>query len=76
MFASATGPRTRPRLEEIRSNLKDRIEEAKLHGWLGEVEGLQVSLAGVKDKLTQIDTRDRLTVNLGTPSPPISVQPR
>ena len=60
----------RPRLEEIRSNLEDRIDEAKLHGWLGEVEGLQVSLAGVKDKLTQIDSSDRLAVNLGTPSLP------
>jgi hypothetical protein len=45
-------------------------------GWLGEVEGLQVSLAGVKDKLTQIDTSDRLAVDLGTPSLPIHARPR
>jgi hypothetical protein len=69
-------PVQRPRLEEIRSNLEDRIDEAKLHGWLGEVEGLQVSLAGVKDKLAQIDTSDRLAVDLGTPSLPTNARPR
>jgi integrase len=69
-------PVQRPRLEEIRSNLEDRIDEAKLHGWLGEVEGLQVSLAGVKDKLAQIDTSDRLAVDLGTPCLPTNARPR
>ena len=63
-------PAQRPRLEEIRSNLKDRIIEAELHGWRGEAEGLQVSLAGVTDKLAQIDTRTRRAVDLGTPSLP------
>jgi hypothetical protein len=64
-------PAQRPRLEEIRSNLvEDRIIEAKLHGWLGEVEGLPVSLAGVNDKLTQIDTSTPRAVDLGTPSLP------
>ena len=69
-------PAQRPRLEEIRSNLEDRIEEAKLHGWLGEVEGLEVSLAGVKDKLAQIDTSGRLAVDLGTPSLPTNARSR
>jgi integrase-like protein len=63
-------PAQRPRLEEIRSNLKDRIIEAEFHGWRGEAEGLQVSLAGVNDKLTQIDTSTRRAVDLGTPSLP------
>jgi hypothetical protein len=63
-------PAQRPRLEEIRSNLKDRIIEAELHGWRGEAEGLQVSLAGVNDKLTQIDASTRRAVDLGTPSLP------
>ena len=45
----------RPRLEEIRDNLAARIIEAKREGWLGEIEGLQVSLAGAKDKLAQLD---------------------
>lgn len=64
-------PAQRPRLEEIRTNLEDRIEEVKLHGWLGEVEGLRVSLAGVKDKIAQLDTaakRVTETTSLGLPS--------
>ncbi|MGA3221502.1 MAG: site-specific integrase [Acidimicrobiales bacterium] len=48
-------PAQRDRLVEIRDNLVARIEEAEREGWLGEVEGLQVSLAGAEDKLAQID---------------------
>ena len=48
-------PAQRDRLIEIRDNLVARIEEAEREGWLGEVEGLQVSLAGAEDKLAQID---------------------
>ncbi|WP_331459249.1 site-specific integrase [Saccharothrix sp. NRRL B-16348] len=64
-------PAQRPRLEEIRDNLKARIIEAKREGWLGEVEGLQVSLTGAKDKIAQIDTalqRPTGAVALGMPA--------
>ena len=47
----------RPRIAEIRDNLLDRIAEAEREGWLGEVDGLKVSLAGAEDKLAQIDRR-------------------
>lgn len=50
-------PAQRDRLVEIRDNLNARIVEAEREGWLGEVEGLQVSLAGAEDKLAQIDRR-------------------
>jgi hypothetical protein len=56
---------------EIRDNLIARIAEAQREGWLGEVEGLQVSLAGANDKLTQLDRRVRnhtTTVDLGMPT--------
>lgn len=45
------------------------IVEAEREGWLGEVEGLQVSLAGANDKLAQLDRRARYptTVDLGMP---------
>ncbi|MCA2230464.1 hypothetical protein, partial [Nonomuraea aurantiaca] len=43
--------------EEIRDNLIARIAEAEREGWLGEVEGLRVSLAGAEDKLVQLDAR-------------------
>ncbi len=50
-------PQQRPRLVEIRDNLSARIAEAEHEAWLGEIEGLQVSLAGAEDKLAQIDRR-------------------
>lgn len=50
-------PTQRDRLVEIRDNLTARIVEAEREGWLGEVEGLHVSLAGAQDKLAQIDRR-------------------
>jgi integrase len=66
-------PAQRPRLEEIRANLHDRIAEAEREGWLGEIEGLQTSLAGAEDKLAQIDAalhrRDQ-AVHLGMPAFP------
>ncbi len=48
-------PAQRGRLVEMRDNLTARIEEAKREGWVGEVEGLELSLAGAVDKLAQID---------------------
>ncbi|MER0477473.1 hypothetical protein ABR737_03725 [Streptomyces sp. Edi2] len=47
-----------------------RITEAELEGWLGEIEGLQVSLAGAEEKLTQLDAeqvRQRQVIDLGMP---------
>ncbi|TWP32819.1 tyrosine-type recombinase/integrase [Leekyejoonella antrihumi] len=64
-------PAQRPRLEEIRDNLHARITEAEHKGWLGEVEGLKVSLAGTEDKLAQVQdtlTRQGSTVDLGLPT--------
>ncbi|GAA1934720.1 hypothetical protein [Streptantibioticus ferralitis] len=57
-------------MEEIRDNLIARIAEAEREGWLGEVEGLQVSLAGAEEKLVQLDRRPAShgTVDLGIPT--------
>ncbi len=62
-------PAQRARLVEIRDNLLARIAEAEREGWLGEVEGLQVSLAGAEDKLSQLDRRAHASapVDLGIP---------
>lgn len=57
------------RLTEIRDNLLDRIAEAQREGWLGEVEGLEISLAGAEDKLTQLDAALKPSViHLGLPT--------
>jgi len=63
-------PEQRPRLVEIRDNLISRISEAQHHGWLGEAEGLKISLAAAQQKLTQTDqiTSDRGAVALGMPT--------
>jgi integrase len=63
-------PQQRPRMVEIRDNLHARIAEAREHGWLGEAEGLQVSLAGAEQKIAQIDAlaAQRTTVHLGIPT--------
>jgi integrase len=62
-------PAQRARIAEIRDSLTARIAEAEREGWLGEAEGLKISLAGAEDKLTQIDRRSRNgPVELGLPA--------
>jgi len=55
-------PAQKNRLVEIRDNLTARITEAEREGWLGDVEGLQISLAGAHEKLSQIDRRSPVPV--------------
>ena len=64
-------PAARSRLVEIRDNLIARIAEAESHRWLGEAEGLKVSLAGARAKLAQTDqitTRRNRAKQLGIPT--------
>jgi integrase len=68
-------PTQRPRLAEIIRNLTERITEARMNGWLGEVQGLQVSLEAAKGKLASLDrdlermrtNQSSGTTNLGMP---------
>jgi len=71
-------PVQRPRIAEIRHNLTARIAEAEREGWLGEIEGLKVSLAGADDKLAQIDRRLQADapVSIGMPVFPNAAAPR
>jgi integrase len=61
-------PASRARLQEIRDNLLARIDEARTQGWLGEVDGLQVSLAGAREKLSQATNSSRVS----TPPPTLA----
>jgi integrase len=64
-------PAQRPRLIIIRDSLSARLAEAREQGWLGELEGLQVSLATVTDKLQALDarlSRPPAVTDLGMPS--------
>ncbi|MEU3657855.1 hypothetical protein AB0E67_34935 [Streptomyces sp. NPDC032161] len=61
----------RPRLVEIRDNLLARFLEAEREGWLGELEGLQSSLAHAKGELARLDaqiSRQQESVDLGAPA--------
>ena len=73
-------PAARGRLVEIIKNLADRIAEARINGWLGEVEGLQVSLTAARGKLAALDRTARNnagTADLGMPAlPPTSKERR
>jgi Phage integrase family len=66
-------PAQRPRLVDIRRNLVERIAEAQRNGWLGEAEGLRVSLAAADAKLAQLDglaARRQASIDLDMPSFP------
>jgi len=66
-------PAQRPRLVQICDSLTARIAEAEASHWLGEAEGLKVSLAGARRKLAQMDqitARRATAVNLGIPAFP------
>jgi hypothetical protein len=65
-------PAQRTRLVEIRDNLHARIAEARQQGWLGEVDGLQISLTGARQKLAQLDqiSAKPTSTHLGMPSFP------
>ena len=68
-------PAQRNRIAEIRDNLTARIAEADREGWLGEAEGLKISLAGAQDKLAQIDRRTRTPAPVGLGMPALSRTP-
>jgi integrase len=63
-------PAQRSRIAEVSDNLVSRIDEACREGWLGEVEGLKISLAAARGKLAQLDelTSRPAAVQLGMPS--------
>ncbi|WIN00039.1 site-specific integrase [Actinoplanes oblitus] len=61
-------PDQRHRLVEIATNLEERITEAHENGWLGEVQGLRVSLDAARSKLGALDRQPSTgPVDLGLP---------
>ncbi|WP_162252845.1 tyrosine-type recombinase/integrase [Arthrobacter sp. Soil782] len=59
-------PTQRPRLQELIQGLEDRKLEAEQRGWLGELEGIEISLNAARDKLSQMVRQ----VPLGIPAFP------
>ncbi len=65
-------PTARPRLVEIADSLRARIDEARRQDWLGEVAGLEITLAATARKLDEMDqlvAHRSTVVNLGLPGP-------
>ncbi|OOV21093.1 hypothetical protein SM007_35050 [Streptomyces avermitilis] len=65
------GGRPQHRAPALRAPRAARITEAEQEGWLGEIEGLQVSLASAEEKITQLDAeqvRQHQVIDLGMPS--------
>ncbi|ALE77019.1 hypothetical protein FRP1_30435 (plasmid) [Pseudonocardia sp. EC080625-04] len=72
-------PRARQRLVTILANLTDRIDEARVHGWLGELEGLEHTLRAGQAKLAALDrsarTHRAAVTDLGMPTPTSASEP-
>jgi hypothetical protein len=65
-------PKMLPRLEEIEADLLARRARAEAEGWLGEIEGIDLTLAFPRDKRAQTERTQALsTVLLGLPATPI-----
>jgi len=60
-------PAQRQRLESIRANLVERRGEATRMGWLGELEGIEISLRAADEKLAQMTRIVRLTLERRAP---------
>jgi hypothetical protein len=65
-------PAQESRLNEIIDNLTARLSEASEHGWIGEVDGLEISLSDARDKLVamrRLSGRRPITAQLrGSPA--------
>ena len=68
-------PTQQRRLEEIITNLGDRLTEAKEHGWFGEVDGLETSLSAAEQKFTQMKRAAAKSTALGMPAMPDRREP-
>lgn len=62
-------PAQADRHQNIITNLADRIEEAEQNNWLGEVEGLKISLEAAELKLSPMERQTAsVTVDLSLPT--------
>jgi len=60
----------KPRLRRTHAGLLEQVQEARQRGWRGEIERLTYILAGVQDKLDEIERSERRSalVQLGIPT--------
>jgi hypothetical protein len=62
-------PKMLPRLDELEADLRQRRDRAVSEGWLGEIEGIDLTLRFLADKRDQTNrlTRATVRVDLGMP---------
>ncbi|MEU7050853.1 recombinase [Streptomyces eurythermus] len=69
----SVNPTMLPRLDELEDDLIARRQHALAQGWKGEVEGIELTLAFLRSKRSQVHRSQQLPlVNLGIPSAPHS----
>ncbi|MEU7863372.1 recombinase [Nonomuraea sp. NPDC049141] len=59
-----------PRLDELEADLIVRRSRALHEGWLGEIEGIDLTLTFLQQKREQAQRHRRTTVMLGLPTRP------
>jgi hypothetical protein len=67
-------PKMLPRLDELESDLITRRGRAQAEGWLGELEGIDLTLAFLNQKREQAQRRRHPGVFLGLPTGPRAAQ--
>ncbi len=63
-------PKMLPRLDELEEDLTARRARALREGWLGEIEGIDLTLSFLRQKREQAQRHRRTTVILGLPTRP------
>jgi hypothetical protein len=63
-------PKMLPRLDELEADLRQRRDHAVSEGWLGEIEGIDLTLTFLADKRNQTNRLTKVTrpVDLGIPA--------
>lgn len=63
-------PKMLPRLAELEADLLDRRARAETEGWIGEIEGIDLTLTFLRSKRDETQRRtQRPPVALGIPTP-------
>ena len=60
-------PKMLPRLDELETDLLDRRSRAEQEGWLGEIDGLDLTLNLLRQKRDEIRRMLRRSTDLGMP---------
>ncbi|WP_229742464.1 tyrosine-type recombinase/integrase [Gordonia jinhuaensis] len=63
-------PKMLTRLDEIETDLLARRDHAHTEGWLGEIDGIDLTLSYLRTKRDELHHRLRRTTNLGVPAMP------